>query len=378
MQLIPDWVPNIHPLIVHFPIASILIAILFDLAATILKKQNWLRYSAFGLYAISALGAITALLSGRQAADVVDIPPAAYPVISEHADLALVTMIVLIGYAIIRYVFLWKKWDLKTPVAILLLIAGSGGIALIAKTAEHGAELVYRYGVGVAAIESAEHSKSEKALQDFSKTSIFKNRSWKLVSGPEIPDIIKNNLRLLVGSWDNFHLKYIPEESGVLMFQVPQREKLLFTAGQHIDGVQVTIEINLDNFNGRFSLVHHVQDKDNYDLFDKEDGQLRLGRVEQGKLKVFDESAMKIENWFTFKSVGTKGHFRGYVNDKLVTHGHGKDLPAGTVGFALQGTGIILIKTIETISLDKNDHERSEMKEINKHNSPEKQNSHEH
>jgi uncharacterized membrane protein len=363
MNLLPDWIPNVHPMVVHFPIASILIAFLFDLAATILKKQNWLRYSAFGLYAISALGAIAAFLSGRQAADVVDIPPAAYPVISEHADLALVTMIVLISYAIIKFVLLWKKWDLKTPVAVLLLVAGSVGIALIAKTAEHGAELVYRYGVGVAATESSEHSKSVIAPQDFSEISIFKNRSWKWVSGPEIPDVIRNKLKLLEGSWEKFHLKYISGESSALMIQIPQRESLLFIAGQPIDDVQVMIEINLDKFNGRFSLVHHVQDKDNYDLFDKGIGQIRLGRVEQGKLVVFDESAMKVENWFTLKTVGTKGHFRGYVNDKLVTHGHAKDLLAGSVGFALQGKGIILIKTMETISLDKNDHEGSELNE---------------
>ena len=238
MQLIPEWAPNIHPLLVHFPIAIILIAVLSDLASIILKKQIWLHYAAFGLYAVSALGAIAAFLSGRQAADLVEIPPAAQPVVSEHAHLALISMVILIGYVIILYLFLWKKWDLKTPVAVVLLIAGAGGFALIATTAEHGAELVFRYGVGVATVQSAEHKKSEIAAGDQSKTLIFKNRLWELKSGPDIPGVFRNNFKLLGGSWQNLQSDFITEDKGALMIQIPHREKLLFTTGGDLDDDQ--------------------------------------------------------------------------------------------------------------------------------------------
>jgi len=379
MQLIPDWVPNIHPLIVHFPIAIVLIAVLSDLASIIMKKQTWLRYATFGLYAVSALGAIAAFLSGRQAADLVEIPPAAYPVVSEHADLALITMVVLTGYAIVRYLFLWKEWDLKTPVAVLLLIAGAVGFALVAETAEHGAELVFRYGVGVAVVQPSEHHEmSETMDNEPAKTLIFKNSSWELKSGPDTPGIFRNNFELLEGSWQNLQSEYITEDMGALMIQIPQREKFLFTAGGDLDNVQVTAQLNLDKFNGRFSLVHHAQDKENYDFFDIENGKTRLGRMEQGDLKVFDDGDLKVGNWFTMKTVGTKGHFRGYVNDKLITHGHSSDLTTGPAGFAVEGSGIILINTIETISLDKEDHEEIEIKEKNKQDNSQEQNSHEH
>ena len=32
MSLIPDWAPNIHPLLVHFPLVLLLVAILVDCA----------------------------------------------------------------------------------------------------------------------------------------------------------------------------------------------------------------------------------------------------------------------------------------------------------------------------------------------------------
>ena len=134
-------------------------------------------------------------------------------------------------------------------------------------------------------------------------------------------------------------------------------------AGGDLDDVQVMVHLNLDKFNGRFALVHHVQDKENYDFFEIENGKIRLGRVQQGILNTFDDGILKVKNWIILKTVGTGGHFRGYVNDKLITHGHGSDLPAGPAGFVVEGSGTILIKTIETISLEKNEHEVSEIKE---------------
>lgn len=109
-----------------------------------------------------------------------------------------------------------------------------------------------------------------------------------------------------------------------------------------------------------------MQNIENYDFFDIENGKIRLGRVQQGIIDTFDDGVLKVKNWIILKAVGTGGHFRGFVNDKLITHGHGSDLPAGPAGFAVEGSGIILINTIETISLDKNEDGLELIKNISK------------
>ena len=35
MQFVPEWAPNIHPIIIHFPIVLLIIAVLFDLAGLV-------------------------------------------------------------------------------------------------------------------------------------------------------------------------------------------------------------------------------------------------------------------------------------------------------------------------------------------------------
>ena len=41
MQLIPEWAPNIHPLIIHFPIALLLFAVFTDTLSVWFQK-DWL------------------------------------------------------------------------------------------------------------------------------------------------------------------------------------------------------------------------------------------------------------------------------------------------------------------------------------------------
>ena len=64
--------PNLHPALVHFPIALLLAALGFDLACLFLRRQVWLDRAAAALYALGALGAGAAYLAGRQAADLSD------------------------------------------------------------------------------------------------------------------------------------------------------------------------------------------------------------------------------------------------------------------------------------------------------------------
>lgn len=54
---------HLHPMLVHFPIALALVALLFDIA-NYKFKQDWLVKSAVTLTVLATLGALAAILSG--------------------------------------------------------------------------------------------------------------------------------------------------------------------------------------------------------------------------------------------------------------------------------------------------------------------------
>ena len=91
--MFPDWIPNIHPFIVHFPIALLVIAVLFDLSRLWFKKQEWLHHTVVALYTTGTLGLIAAFISGRQAVNTVSVTGDAIPVVTSHEDWALYTLI---------------------------------------------------------------------------------------------------------------------------------------------------------------------------------------------------------------------------------------------------------------------------------------------
>jgi uncharacterized membrane protein len=145
--LIPEWAPNIHPLIIHFPIVLWLVAVFFDLIFLIIKEA-WIRKTAMALYGLGAISAFAAFLSGNQAIDIVTIPFQGEMTASNHSDWGGYTLYFFIAYSIVRAFIFWKQWDKKKIVAIALFILGTIGMGMVAKTADMGGKLVYKYGVG--------------------------------------------------------------------------------------------------------------------------------------------------------------------------------------------------------------------------------------
>lgn len=145
--LLPDWAPNIHPLIIHFPIALWLVAVLFDFLS-LLKSENWLRNTALSLYGLAAISAFAAYLSGDQAIDMVAIPFQGEVTASNHSDWGHYTLYFFIAYTLVRLFLIWKQWDKRKTVAIVLFMLGLVGIGMVGKTADLGGKLVYKYGVG--------------------------------------------------------------------------------------------------------------------------------------------------------------------------------------------------------------------------------------
>jgi len=148
--LIPDWAPNAHPMLVHFPIAWLIAAIAIDVVSLALPRPHWALTTATLLYPAGAASALVTYLTGMQAAAAVLTPGLAHEVVQQHWNWALATTIFFAVLSTVRLVvFFILKRQPSYAARIALTGAAFGGLILLFYTAELGARLVYEYGVGV-------------------------------------------------------------------------------------------------------------------------------------------------------------------------------------------------------------------------------------
>ena len=146
--------PSLHVMVIHFPLALICLAPLFDLGCLILRDQVWLDRTATLLYVLGTLGAGAAYLAGERAARALsDLSPAAESALADHESSAMITLIAL---AIVSLFRLWVSWlsraDSRISIGVFRLAAiplALAGLALLAITADRGGSLVYGHGLGV-------------------------------------------------------------------------------------------------------------------------------------------------------------------------------------------------------------------------------------
>jgi uncharacterized membrane protein len=148
----PDWAPNLHPLVVHFPIALWMTAVAFDLIGWLLPHRNRMGWLPPALYLGGAVSALTAYLTGREAASTVLLPGMAHRIVAQHWQWALATTWYFIAFALVRVVFAVRpRMALSGGVRSTLLAGALIGAVLLYGTAERGGRLVYEQRVGVAA-----------------------------------------------------------------------------------------------------------------------------------------------------------------------------------------------------------------------------------
>ena len=146
--------PNLHPAVVHFPLALLVTALFFDLSALTSRKRRWLDHGATLLYCLAAIGAIAAWFSGTSAADAMwSMPGAAQAALSEHQDLGLYTMAGIVGLTAFRLFVAWlSREDQRTQLGLFrmaAIVAAFAAVVLAGMTADHGGALVYKHGMGV-------------------------------------------------------------------------------------------------------------------------------------------------------------------------------------------------------------------------------------
>lgn len=152
---LPSW-DGLHPLVIHFPIALLLVApILVLLGLAVPKHWTGFTVAALVLMALGTVGASVAVSTGEAGAGLVERTEAISEVLEQHEDLAETTRTVFIVLTIIFTAIVLGPIALRSTLkpavnvalnaAFLLLYAF--GALLLANTAHEGGRLVHEYGV---------------------------------------------------------------------------------------------------------------------------------------------------------------------------------------------------------------------------------------
>ncbi|SMO64078.1 DUF2231 domain-containing protein [Gracilimonas mengyeensis] len=352
--LLPEWAPNIHPMLVHFPIALLLIAAVGSLASFFVPDKWWDEQKNTVLYVLGALSAIVVYYTGQAAADSVFLEAGAQSVLSEHAGWAEYTLWFFVLYAILRGVFHWFGLMKKISFKIVAFITVLPGLFMLYETAEYGGKMVFGYGVGTGQLvqQDTESAPAADSLKGASSSFIQKENGWNWdITERSVGDLIAN-FRWIEGSVQGLNPQIVSGEESFLRLNA-SGETSFFVTNSDYQNVQIDYYLNLDDFSGEIELVHHVQDARNYDFVSlNSDGTIRQGRMQNGETTIFEEGTFDPEGRLFVRVVADGTHFRGYVNREMKVHGHGDAPQSGAAGMKLNGNGAVLISQIELTQLN--------------------------
>ena len=142
-----EFLAELHPKVVHFPIALFFTFALFELLGTILKK-DYFHKAAHLLLFLGVIGAVFAVVTGKQAGSANPIwTEASSELIKEHASFANITMWYFVGVLVIK-TFLVLKKKINQKINYIILALALIGCFFVYETSEHGGELVTKFGIG--------------------------------------------------------------------------------------------------------------------------------------------------------------------------------------------------------------------------------------
>ena len=146
MSLLPEWAPNLHPFLVHFPIALLVTAVAVEWAGIVSPRSAARTSLTTVLYLAGTIALFGAYLTGRDAAETVLLPGMAHAVVTDHWSWAVRCLWVFVGLTALR---LGRRGHAtRDPIRLLLATGGLVGLALLVRTADLGGQLVYEHGVG--------------------------------------------------------------------------------------------------------------------------------------------------------------------------------------------------------------------------------------
>ncbi len=136
--------PNLHPLLVHFPIALLLLALLAQCMVLFIKDNRIFKWISFFFIATGCLSAYIAMQNGTHLSG--DADEKAFTIFETHYLFARITLWCSLIISVVRFVVI--KWYPKRCMEYVLLCLFAITAITVTVTAHHGAQMVYIYGIG--------------------------------------------------------------------------------------------------------------------------------------------------------------------------------------------------------------------------------------
>ena len=351
--MLPEWLPNIHPLIVHLPIGLLVGAVLIDGGAALIRRRA-LSLMAVVLYVLGALGTGAAYLSGQRAADTVNVPTEAMSALTSHEDGALYTLIFFGAYALIRIGAFISNAEPKRWLGLALWALAFPGMVLLWQASERGGELVFAHGVGVSAAEElrAELDDMRDAQRLAEAEPVFEDDGswdWRVTEGADAA--LKESFTWLEGDPEAIELAVVENDDGPALELSGINGRIVVVIGDDLSGVGIQGDLNTDAFDGTTALIHNVTSSADLHYWRRSGNTFAQGRFVDGEDDVQDEEPFDVSGWFSMRATGVDGHFYGYVNGETVTHTHTPTPDAGQTGLLLEGSGTVKLRrmTVQAI-----------------------------
>ncbi len=141
---------ELHPILIHFPIAFFVLYFLFESAGILLEKEYLIK-SALIILTLGVIGSIEAVLTGNKAAELLQSQNLLTGEIKEltetHETWATITLwfyFFVLGFR--SYLAAKKKFVGK--IRYIFIVLSVIGVFFIYKTGEYGGKLVFDHGAG--------------------------------------------------------------------------------------------------------------------------------------------------------------------------------------------------------------------------------------
>jgi uncharacterized membrane protein len=150
---------NIHPVLVHFPIAFLSIFFLVDIVACLAKKPQWRDVASYLLY-FGAVSAVFTVIAGYAAAYSVQHNDIVHAIMELHEHFGVSVLVLAVSLSL---------WRLKNGGIIaggsntFFLILSGLMFALMVLGADLGGLMVYKYGTAVDVAQVIENHAHEHA-----------------------------------------------------------------------------------------------------------------------------------------------------------------------------------------------------------------------
>ena len=151
---LPSW-DGFHPLVVHFPIALLLVAPLFVVLGVVLRRGRLFLWAGLLMMAIGTTATFLAVSTGEAAGRLAERTPQINAVLERHEALAETTRAVFTALTVIFAAIVIapsvirrlrnRTFRIFLPLGFLLVYAV--GVLFLANTAHNGGRLVHELGV---------------------------------------------------------------------------------------------------------------------------------------------------------------------------------------------------------------------------------------